>query len=492
MDELTPLSDATLGRLPGTVRRPRYDRARLSPGIVHIGLGNFHRAHQAWYLHRLMDDGAAQDWAILGAGVRPADAAQRARLRGQDCLTTLIELAPSGTSAEVTGPMIDFLPVEDGNAALIARMAEPDIRIVSLTVTEGGYYRDASGGFDADDPDIRHDAANPQTPRTAFGAMVAALRRRRDTGAGPFTGLCCDNLQGNGAVLRRTVVSLARLSDPDLADWIDATCSFPNAMVDCIVPATGPKEIALAQGFGIDDAAPVTHERFRQWVMEDEFCAGRPEWERVGVTFTDDVHAYEMMKLRLLNAGHQLLANAGELLSVETVAGCMEHPGLRHFFQTVEMQEIAPEVASVPEMSPQDYVALIVRRFSNAAIVDTTRRVAFDGSSRHPGFLHPTIRERLASGRGIDGLALAEALWARMCTGLREDGSEIVPNDPRWDHLVAAAQEARTRPAAWLESTGLYGDLAHDRRFAEAFQAWLSQLHRDGTSPILERFAART
>lgn len=264
MDELISLSDATLDRL--SIKRPEYDRSHLTPGIVHIGVGNFHRAHQAWYLHRLMQAGQAHDWAIIGAGVRPYDAAMREKLLAQDCLTTLVELDPADTSAEVVGSMIDYLPIEVGNASLIRKMADPAIRIVAMTVTESGYYVDpVSKGFDAAHPDIVHDAANPTTPRTAFGAMIAALRLRRDAGHGPFTGLSCDNLQGNGAILRQTVTSLARMSDPALADWIDANATFPNSMVDCIVPATGLAERALAKGFGIRDAAVVTHEAFRQW-----------------------------------------------------------------------------------------------------------------------------------------------------------------------------------------------------------------------------------
>ena len=260
-----------------------------------------------------MQEGRAQDWAILGAGVRPYDANMRDRLLAQDCLTTLIELAPDSRSAEVTGAMTGYLPIEDGNGPLIRAMAEPRIRIVGLTVTEGGYFIDgATGGLDTRHPDIVHDAAHPDRPRTAFGAMVAALRLRRDAGQGPFSGLSCDNLRGNGAILRQTVVELARLSDPGLADWIDAEAAFPNSMVDSIVPATGPAELSLVREMGIDDAAPVTHENFRQWVIEDAFCAGRPDWDRAGATFTDDVHGYEMMKIRILNAGHQLLANAGE------------------------------------------------------------------------------------------------------------------------------------------------------------------------------------
>lgn len=487
MDELIPLSNATLGGLPGRVRRPRYDRAALTPGIVHIGLGNFHRAHQAWYLHRLFDQGLCHDWAIMGAGVRPGDAVQRQKLLSQDCLTTLIGLDPARISAEVTGSMIGFVPVEQNNAALIGQMAEPAIRIVTLTVTEGGYFVDpGSRNFASDHPDILHDAANPDTPRTAFGAMVAALAKRRAAGIGPFTGLSCDNLSGNGEILRQAVVSLARLSDPGLSNWIDATCTFPNSMVDCIVPATGPEEIALAHRFGIDDKAPVTHETYRQWVIEDRFCAGRPDLDRVGATFSDQVEDYESMKIRILNAGHQVIANLGEILSVGTIAECMARPLIHAFLRKVQETEIAPQVKHVPGMTPLAYVDLIDRRFSNPAILDTTRRVAFDGSSRHTGFVLPILRDALASDAPVEGLALVEALWARMCAGTREDGSEIEPNDPHWDALRAAACGARERPLAWLEQCQFYGDLKKDRRFADAFARWLSMIWKEGCVKALK------
>jgi mannitol 2-dehydrogenase len=489
MDELTPLSLATLADMPETVRVPRYNRSALSPGIVHIGLGNFHRAHQAWYLHRLFDQGLCQDWAIIGAGVRPNDITQRKKLLGQDCLTTLIELDPSGTSAEVVGSMIDYLAVEQGNAALIRQMADPAIRIVALTVTEGGYYIDpASGGFDTAHPDIRHDAANRESPRTAFGAMVAALRLRHDRGHGPFTGQSCDNLQGNGAVLRQTVVSLARLSDPALADWINTNCSFPNSMVDCIVPATGPTELALARSLGIDDRVPVSHENYRQWVIEDDFCAGRPDWNRVGAIFTDQVHDYEAMKIRILNAGHQILANAGEILSIETIADCMAHASIRDLFRKVQTEEIAPHVEPVPGMAPADYIDLIEQRFSNTSIADTTRRVAFDGSSRHTSFILPILRDRLSSGLPVEGLALVEALWARMCEGTRENKSVVEPNDPNWEQLQAVASAARVRPKVWLEQRKLYGDLVDAPRFADAFRRWLSLIWSEGSEKAVATY----
>ena len=486
-----PLSNATLDDLPEGVRVPRYDRSALTRGIVHIGLGNFHRAHQAWYLHRLMDDGLAHDWAIVGAGVRPADAAQRDRLLAQDCLTTLIELDPGGVSAEVTGPMIDYLPIAPDNAPLIAQLADSAIRIVSLTVTEGGYFTDpATGRIDVTHPDIRHDAANPDTPRSVFGAIVAGLRQRRVQGTGPFTVMSCDNLRGNGDITRDAVISLARLSDPDLAAWIDAEVTFPNAMVDCIVPATGPHEIALAASLGIADTAPVTHENYRQWVIEDRFCAGRPPLEEVGVTFTDDVHAHEAMKIRILNAGHQVLANVGELMGVTTIAGCMEHPLIRPFFRKVQQEEILPFVAPVPGTTAAAYLDLIERRFANTAIADTTRRVAFDGASRHTGFLLPILRDGLAAGAPVRGLALVEALWARMCTGLREDGSVIEPNDPQWRALCEAAQRAQDRPMAWLEQDHLYGTLGSDPAFAAPFCDWLTQLHDRGVAAVVSDYLA--
>lgn len=491
MEKLMPdtglnLNNDALGNLPTGVLGPTYDRAGLRPGIVHIGLGNFHRGHQAWYLHRLMQQGDAHDWAIVGAGVRAGDDAQRLRLAAQDYLTTLIELDPKGRSAEVIGSMIDFVPVEDTNAALIAQMADPAIRIVTLTVTESGYYIDpVTKAFDPSHPDIQHDAGQPDTPKTAFGAIIAALKIRRDAGTGPFTVQSCDNLQGNGTILHQTVVSLAKLSDAGLADWIDTNCTFPNSMVDCIVPATGPKELELVKSFGIDDAAPVTHENFRQWVIEDNFCAGRPNWDKVGATFTDNVHAFEAMKIRILNGGHQLIANAGEVLSVEFISGCMDHQLVGDFFRKTARREIALQVHAVPGMTPEAYVDLIDSRFSNAEIIDTVRRVAFDGSSRQTGFILPTLRDALAAGDAFDGLALSQAIWARMCEGSREDGSTIEPNDPIWDNLHATAKAAKSNPQAWLEQRDLYGDLADHDAFKSRFAHWLALIWSDGVEAAL-------
>ncbi|MEO9652137.1 MAG: mannitol dehydrogenase family protein [Roseobacter sp.] len=483
------LRTETLQHLPKSIETPEYDRSMLTAGIVHIGLGNFHRAHQAWYLHRLMQKGLALDWAIIGAGVRPGDGKMREKLLAQECLNTLIELGPDGSSAEVTGAMIDFLPIQEDNAALIATMSDPKIRIVSLTVTEGGYYQDVAGGLDVNHDDIQHDATTPERPRTAFGAIIAALKARRLAGAVPFTCQCCDNLQNNGAILRQTVVGLARLSDPDLADWIDSEGAFPNSMVDCIVPATGEKELELVQSLGVSDLAPVTHENYRQWVIEDSFCAGRPPWEIIGATLTHSVHSYESMKIRILNAGHQVLANVGEILGVPTIYACMHDEQIAQFFDKVQTEGIVPYVDPVPEIAPEAYVHLIEKRFSNPAILDTTRRVAFDGSSRHMGFVLPILKEAIESGGSVSGLALVEALWARMCAGEREDGSVIEPNDPQWDALNTAALQARDRPTAWLQQNWVYGTLADNAAFSDAFSNWLEMIWRDGARAALTAYS---
>ena len=489
MTHPSPLSAQTLGDLPQQVQRPTYDRSSVTPGIVHIGVGNFHRAHQAWYLHRLMQNGLALDWGIIGAGVCNFDEEQRARLARQDYLYSLVELAPAGTSAEVIGTLIGFCPVEADNKSLIRQMSDAQIRIVSMTVTEGGYFLDpATKRFAPDAVDIQHDVQAPDRPRTAFGAIVAALRARRDAGIAPFTCLSCDNLPGNGDIMKDVVTGFARLIDPDLGHWIEQNVSFPNSMVDCIVPATGPRERALAHDCGIDDAAPVTHESFRQWVLEDRFCAGRPPWEQAGAVFSDRVHDYEAMKLRILNGGHQIIAAPAEILGLETIADAMRHPLIHAFFRKIALDELVPHVAGAKDMAPRDYVDLIDKRFSNPAMCDTVRRVAFDGSSRHTGAVLPVIREAISTGHPFEGLALSQALWARMCQGTREDGSEIAPNDPFWDDLTARATVARQTPQVWLDHRQFYGSIADDAGFCSAFSRWLIRLYDDGVAATLDAY----
>ena len=474
-----------------TVSLPAYDRSTLTAGIVHIGLGNFHRAHMAVYLDDLFALGGDHDWAIIGAGVRPADTRMRDAMLGQDCLSTIIELDPSGRSARRVGAMIDFLPVEPHNASLIAAMTKAEIRIVSLTVTEGGYFVDQAGQFDPTCPEIAADGANPATPATAFGAIVAALKARRAAGVIPFTVMSCDNLPGNGHVAKDAVVGTARLSDPELADWIAGHVAFPNGMVDRITPATGPRERAMAAGFGLgDDPVPVTCEPFRQWVLQDHFPAGRPALEKVGVTFTDAVHAFETMKIRILNGGHALIAYPAGLKGIDHVHEAMADPTIRGFLDAVESREILPIVLPVPGMTLNDYKTLIIARFSNPEVMDQVRRLCLDGSNRQPKFIVPSIRDVLHAGGRAEGLALLSALWCRYCHGETEAGAAIAPNDPNWDALQATAKAAKSDPAAWIRMAAVYGDLADNAGFVATFAEALTFVWANGAEAAMQRYIA--
>ncbi|WP_238364331.1 mannitol dehydrogenase family protein [Mesobacterium pallidum] len=477
--------------MPDAVARPGYDRSALTPGILHVGLGNFHRAHQAVYLDDLFALGEDHDWALVGAGVRAPDAKMRDALKAQDCLSTVIEMSAAGEAPRIIGAMIDFVEVAEGNGPLIAAMTDPAIRIVSLTVTEGGYFVSAeTGTFDPNHPDIRADATRPDAPATVFGAIVAALRARRAAGVDPFTVMSCDNLPGNGDVTRDAVVGFAQLVDLELADWIEGQVAFPNAMVDRITPATGDRERAIAAKHGIDDPVPVTCEPFRQWVVEDKFPTGRPALEKVGVTFTDDVHTYERMKIRILNGGHAIIAYPAALMGIEFVHEAMADPLVSGFLRKVEETEVLPHVHPVPEFTPAAYLELIVERFSNPAVLDTTRRLCLDGSNRQPKFIVPAVADALASGASIEGLALESALWCRYCAGTLDDGTEIAPNDPSWDKLVPRALAARDDPSTWLAQADIYGATGKDAGFAEAFGRWLTMLWQDGTAATLRAYLA--
>lgn len=486
----TKLSAQALGAIT-TASTPAYDRSNLRAGIVHFGVGNFHRAHQAVYLDDLFATGADHDWALVGAGVRDADEAMRQKLKAQDWLTTVVEQEADASSARVTGAMIDYLRPGD-SAAVIARLADPAIRIVSLTITEGGYYIDpASQNFDPGHPDIAFDAAHMASPKTAFGLILAGLLARRAGGIQPFTVMSCDNIPGNGHVTENAVVGLAQLVDPALAQWVRENVAFPNGMVDRITPATSPREIALlADNFGIEDNWPVFCESFRQWVLEDNFPAGRPALEQVGVQFVTDVAPYEHMKIRILNGGHATIAYPAALLDIHFVHDAMSDPVVSDFLAKVERDEIIPVVPPVPDTNLDDYFALCQRRFANPKIGDTNRRLALDGSNRQPKFIIPSALDRVTAGQSATGLALVSALWCRYCHGTTESGTVIEPNDPSWDRLTAQSHLAKDDPKAWLAMTDIYGDLARQPSFVAAFSHALTTLWTIGTRATLERYLA--
>ena len=485
----TPLRLDALDRLPKSVGRPSYQRESLSAGILHFGPGNFHRAHQGIYLDSLMNTGQDHDWAIVGASVMPGDARLRDQLLEQDLLGTVVAQSRTNSQARVTGVMIDYVPPAD-SAAILSALADPAIRIVSLTVTEGGYFVDADSGlFDADHPAIKADVANFDSPSTVFGLIARALKARRDEGRGAFTVMSCDNLPHNGHVTRRAVVGLAQQVDPELGEWIDENSSFPNGMVDRIAPATGERERRqIVEKYGVADGAPVFCEDYLQWVLEDDFVAGRPGLDSVGVQFVDDVTPFETMKIRILNGGHAVIAYPAGLLDMERFGEAMAHPLITAYHDKVEREEIIPIVPPVPDTSLDEYYSSVLSRFSNPNIDDTVRRLCFDGSNRQPKFIVPSVADRLAEDASVEGLALASAFWCRYCFGESESGASIESNDPVWDELVERACTARTEPAAWLDMRDVYGDLARDERFSRPFADALNALWAEGTENVLRRY----
>ena len=472
------LSAAALARLPAGVAAPKYRRSDLRAGIVHIGVGNFHRAHQAVYLDDLFNAGRDHDWAIVGAGVRDPDVTIREKLKEQDWLTTVVEQEADTTNIRVTGSMIDFVRSPTISAAFLDAISEPSIRIVSLTVTEGGYYiSPATQHFDPAHPDIVYDAQHAEAPKTAFGLIAAGLKRRRAAGTAPFTVMSCDNIPGNGHVTENAVAGLAELADPELARWIRANVAFPNSMVDRITPATTDRERAILRDkCGLEDNWPVFCEEFRQWVVEDKFPAGRPALETVGVTFTSDVSPYELMKIRILNGGHAAIAYPAGLLDIHFVHEAMADEQIRAFLEKLTKSEIQPVVPPPPNTSLDDYRELIARRFANPKIGDTIQRLCFDGSNRQPKFILPDRRRSSESGRVLPGSGARVGSLVPLL--LRRDRERQADRAER-SQLGAAARRRRSRRATTrrpssncaTSSASCRSNPAYVRAFSDALSA---------------------
>lgn len=470
---MTRLSNATLDEINPAVAVSGYDRDALQVGIVHFGVGGFHRSHQAMFLDRLMNEGKALDWALCGVGVLPSDARMRDALRAQDGLYTLVLRNPDGTEdSRVIGSIAEYLFAPDDPQAVIDRLADPNVRIVSLTVTEGGYAVDAATGeFDITLPAIAHDLTSGELPRSVFGLVVAGLARRREAGVPPFTVMSCDNIQGNGEIARIAFTSFARVNDPDLADWIAQTVAFPSSMVDRITPATTDADRAAVQErYEIEDAWPVVAEPFVQWVLEDRFPAGRPPYDEAGVQLVDDVIPYELMKLRLLNATHQAMAYPGLLAGYRYAHEVCQDEDYVQFLRDYMAMEGLPTLAPVPGIDLDDYQNQLIERFASPAIRDTLQRLAFDGSERIAGFLLPVVRDRLAADGDISRAALVIAAWAQHLAGVDEQGQPIEVADQRAERLQAAVAREGEDPLALIGQEDVFGTLAQDQRFVDAYQ----------------------
>ncbi|GIG23683.1 mannitol 2-dehydrogenase [Cellulomonas chitinilytica] len=486
------LTPETLGSLPPEVAVPTYDRDQVSVGIVHVGVGGFHRAHQALYLDRLMNAGDALDWGICGVGVLPQDRRMADVMAAQRGLYTLVVKHPDGTwEPRVVGSIVDYLLAPDDPDAVVERMADLATRIVSLTITEGGYnFHAVTGEFDGANPAVRHDLEPGTPPQTTFGLVVEALARRRDRGLPPFTVLSCDNIQGNGDMARRSFGAFAQLRDPDLGAFVRDEVRFPNCMVDRITPVTTDEDRAeLSRRFGVDDGWPVVCEPFLQWTLEDDFDE-RPPFERAGVQMVDDVEPYELMKLRLLNASHQALAYFGYLAGYRLVHEACQDPLFATFLRAYMDREATPTLEPVPGIDLDDYKRQLIERFSNGQVRDTVARLCAESSDRIPKWLLPVIRHQLDHGGPIDLAAAVVASWARYAEGVDEAGEPIEVVDRLRDRLSEAARRQRDDPLAFVRDRDVFGELADDERFTTAYLRTLGLLHEVGARRTLETLVA--
>ena len=487
---MTILNEQTLTRLGAGVSVPRYDRHQVTTGIVHVGVGNFHRSHQAMYIDTLMNRGAALDWGICGVGLQPPNAAMRDVMTAQDGLYTLVLRHSDGTwDARVIGSIVEYLFAADDPEAAIEKMAAPATRIVSLTITEGGYNLNAvTGDFISSYPPVVADLRPGTVPRTVFGIVTEALARRRERGIPAFSVLSCDNIQGNGHVSQRAFTAFARLRDPGLADWMTRNVRFPNCMVDRITPQTTDDDRAeLSSRFGIEDQWPVLCEPFTQWVLEDNFSAGRPPLHEAGVQIVADVEPYELMKLRLLNASHQALCYPGYLVGYRLVHDVASDPLFAQFLLDYMTQEAIPTLRPVPGIDLSAYAHQLIGRFSNPEVRDTVARLCAGTSDLIPKFLLPVIRQQLATGGPFTRSAAVVASWARYAEGTDENGEPYEIDDVLAPQLQAAAGRQRRDSLAFLEGNrAIFGELAGDARFTGVYRAILTSLLDRGVRSTLD------
>jgi mannitol 2-dehydrogenase len=494
---VTALRSAALRELSARLPVPTYDRDAVRTGIVHLGVGGFHRAHQAMYVDALLAEGKATDWGITGVGLLPGDRRMAEVMAEQDCLYTMVVKRPDGSvQPRVLGSIIGYLFAPEDPEAVLAVMSDPATRIVSLTITEGGYHvNQATGDFDASDPDIQADvegAAQGKAPTTAFGFLTQALARRRTAGTEPFAVVSCDNIQGNGDVARRMVTAFATLCDAELGAWIGEHVPFPSSMVDRITPVTTDADREhLAAELGVEDQWPVVCEPFAQWALQDSFPQGRPPLEDVGVQVVDDVEPYELMKLRLLNASHQALAYLGYLSGYRYAHEVCQDELFAGFLLDYMDREATPTLEPVPGIDLDDYKHELIERFANPEVKDTLARLCAESSDRIPKWLVPVIRHNLEHDGEVRLSALVVASWARYAEGTDEEGQPIEVVDRRREAVMQRAARQGEDPLAFLEDRDLFHDLHDQRRFTEAYAEALHSLHTRGARATLAAWQSR-
>ena len=485
------LNQANLPLLRPSVAVPTYERSALPQQTVHMGVGGFHRAHQAVYLDDLMHMPDVPRWGECGIGVLGSDFRMRDALKPQNGLYTVVERSAAMQTARVIGSLVDFVYAPAERETAIEKIADPACRILSLTITEGGYFIDeATGAFSDSHPDLQHDLQHPDSPVSSLGLMALALDRRRQRGLPPITIMSCDNLQGNGDVIRRVLEAFTDLQNPDLRRWISSEVAFPNSMVDRITPATTAADIALvADSFGISDAWPVVTEPFRQWVIEDHFVTGRPPWERVGAEIVADVAAYEIMKMRLLNGSHLAMAYLGAIAGFTFVHEIMQDPLYLAFIRAF-MEEVTPVVPRIPGTSIPEYKATLIARFSNPTINDQVTRICSEGSAKMPKWVLPSIAELLDRRVPTPLLSLVIASWIHYL-GREQDerGSPMQIVDARAAELTAICRGIQFDPRPMLAVKSVFGDvLPSSVAFVSEVQKALKTLSQEGASATLRLY----
>ncbi|MEN5176984.1 mannitol dehydrogenase family protein [Brevundimonas diminuta] len=486
---MTRLDEAALTGLSDDVVRPGYDRTAARTGVVHLGIGAFHRAHQAVVFDDALKSGDLR-WGVMGASLRSPGV--RDQLNPQDGLYTLVVRDGEREDLRVIGACRSVMVGPEDPAALVAAMADADVHIVTLTVTEKGYRLDpASGELLVEDPDVAADIAHIERPRTAPGFIVAALRARRAAGLGPFTVISCDNLPHNGRRIRAGVLAMARAVDSSLAEWIAAEGAFPQTMIDRIVPATTAEDVVrLTARLGVEDQGMVKAEPFTQWVIEDRFAGERPDFAALGVQLTDAVEPWEDAKLRLLNGAHSAVAYLGALSGHEHVHEAVAVPAFRAYVEAL-WDEAQTTLNPPPGLDVAAYRTELMARFSNSALMHRTRQIAMDGSQKLPQRLLAGAAERLAADQGIEAMALGVAAWMRWQEGVTEQGETVVVDDPlasRTAELIEASETDEAQVRALLGLSAVFpASLAEEPRFVEAATAAFLALREHGAVEAARR-----
>ncbi|CAA0081537.1 Polyol:NADP oxidoreductase [Zhongshania aliphaticivorans] len=480
-DQSPRLNRHTMLTLPDTVDIPLYDRSKLKVGIVHLGVGGFHRAHQAVYINELLKTPGAEQWAICGVGLFESNRKLRDILQAQDYLYSVTVRHPTGkVENKIVGSMIDFVLAPDNKQQVINKLTHPDTKIVSLTITEGGYnINPANGDFDDSHPDVRHDIQYPNDPVTAFGYIIAALKIRKDNGLPAFTVQSCDNIQHNGSVTKKMLVSLAKLQQTSMAEWIEENVCFPNAMVDRITPVTSQADIDYIQTtLGVRDLWPITCESFSQWVIEDDFCCDRPNWDAVGAQFVEDVTPYETMKIRLLNAGHSVLGLLGSIHGYYTIDEVVSDKDFATYLRAFMDMEVTPLLEPMNGIDLEAYKDTLIERFSNPNIKDSLVRICSESSAKLPKFLIATIQDNIAAQRDVSLATLVIAAWCLYCDkSCNELGVDIDIQDVMYTELADHAKKTAEDSLSFLKLTAVFGNLINDAAFTTSYSKAIAALY---------------